>query len=112
MTLGCRTTVMLIVCLLTAASLRAETAVQSERAHRIALLIWQSQFTAAIDSCKSLVRQESFNPLGYCLLGITFHSINSQYRTDRYADSVIWNLDTAIALADQRVKAEGKRKDL
>ncbi len=91
-----------IASLLINGGLRAETSVQSAHAHQIAFLIWDSDFSAALDSCHNLIRHEAMNPLGYCLLGITYHSINSQFRTNRYADSVMWDLDTAIALADGR----------
>jgi tetratricopeptide (TPR) repeat protein len=92
-------------------TIRAATLVGSVRAQAIASLIWQSRFARAIDSCDVLIKEEPLNPVGYCLLGITFHSIGDQYRTDRYADSVTWNLDTAIALASSKATAPAREQD-
>jgi len=75
----CGVVTCLIVCLLWVGPLRAETPVRSERAQNIAFLIWDSDFAQAIDSCHNLVKEEGLNPLGYCLLGIAYHSVNSQY---------------------------------
>ncbi len=90
---------------------QAETTSQSKRAQSIASLIWQSRFQQALDSCHILVRQEPLNPLGYCLLGMTFHSIASQYRTDRYTDSITWNLDTAIVLAGAKSSSQNQESE-
>lgn len=89
-----------LACLALCSTAHTETTIRSPRARRIAFLIWESSFASAIDSCNVLISDEANNPLGYCLLGITYHSINSQYRTNRYSDSVMAALDTAISIAD------------
>ncbi len=100
-----------ILGLLWVGPLRAETSSQSKRAQIIASLIWQSQFGPALDSCHDLVNEEPRNPLGYCLLGMTYFYIGSQYRTDRYADLITDNLDTAIALAGARVGSGSEKSE-
>lgn len=70
-------------------------------------LIWQSELAAAADSGYRIVSEESRNPLGYFLLGMVYYSISTQFRTDRYLDSVTWNLDRAIELAKVRVDTVG-----
>lgn len=84
-----------------------ETSVRGTRAGSVLKLIWQSELAAAADSGYRIVYEESLNPLGYFLLGMVYYSISTQFRTDRYLDSVTWNLDRAIELAKMQVDTDG-----
>ncbi len=80
---------------------RSETSIRSERVEVVLRQIWHSEFASAVDSCYRLVSVESSNPVGYFLLGVLYYSISSQFRTDRFVDSVNGNLDQAIKLASK-----------
>lgn len=77
----------------------AELSVRSDRVRSISRSISEGDFDAAVDSCRQLIGDHPANPIGPLLLGVTYQSIGSQYRNERYADSVAHHLDSAIALA-------------
>jgi hypothetical protein len=85
--------------------LNATISVRGPRASRIAEYIWYNRFPQAIDSAQALVTDESDNPTGYFLLGVIYHSISNQYRSDRCKDLIERNLDTAIILAQAKIKS-------
>lgn len=80
-----------------------ETSIRGTTAGSLLKLVWRGELAAAADSGYRIVSEESLNPVGYFLLGMVYYSISTQFRTDRYLDSVTWNLDRAIALAKMRV---------
>lgn len=84
----------------------AETSIRSHSTETVLRHIWRSEFSAATDSSYRIIRAEERNPVGYFLLGMIYYSLSTQYRTDRYRDSVTWNLDRAIELAKAETKEE------
>lgn len=84
----------------------AAISVRGPRACRIAEYIWYNRFPQAIDSAQALVDAERDNPTGYFLLGVIYHSISNQYRSDVYKELIERNLDTAIVLAQVKIKRE------
>ncbi len=87
----------------------AETSIRSRSAVTVLQHIWRSEFSAAADSGYRIIREEDRNPVGYFLLGTVYYSLSTQYRTDRYRDSVTWNLDRSIELAKVGTKMEDSR---
>jgi tetratricopeptide (TPR) repeat protein len=83
----------------------AAISVRGPRACRIAEYIWYNRFSQAVDSAQALVEAEKDNPTGYFLLGVIYHSISNQYRSDRYRELIERNLDTAIVLAQAKIKS-------
>lgn len=89
----------------------AAISVRGPRACRVAEYIWYNRFSQAVDSAQALVEAEQDNPTGYFLLGVIYHSISNQYRSDRYKELIERNLDTAIALAQAKIKSAPDNAD-
>ncbi|MDD4051652.1 MAG: hypothetical protein PHR28_07125 [candidate division Zixibacteria bacterium] len=85
--------------------------VRGPRACRVAEYIWYNRFSQAVDSAQALVEAEQDNPTGYFLLGVIYHSISNQYRSDRYNELIERNLDTAITLAQTKIKSARAEAD-
>jgi tetratricopeptide (TPR) repeat protein len=82
-------------------SAQAETSIRSEHALSIAQSIWSGDFDSVLNECQQLIAREPANPVGFFLTGLTYYSINSQYRNDLFADSVTFYLGAAISLAQK-----------
>ncbi|MBI3871686.1 MAG: hypothetical protein HY304_01240 [candidate division Zixibacteria bacterium] len=90
----------------------AESLVWGSRSRLISRLIWTDRYDDALDSGNVLLSTDSTRLLGHLLLGITYYSISNQYRTDRYFDSATAHLDSAIAIAQTQLSAQGDDADL
>lgn len=85
---------------------QSETSIRSEETLKIAHYLWHNDFIDAINGAEILTRNEPDNPVGYFMLGGIYQTMSEEYRTDRYKDTVVKYLDSAITLADERKKSE------
>jgi len=87
-------------------SAQSETSIRSEETLKIAHYLWHNDFIEAINGAEILARNEPANPVGRFMLGGIYQTISEEYRTDRYKDTVIKYLDSAITLANERKESD------